>query len=121
MTRLLTQTLFFCHKNSFKLSVKVTNLHVRLHCVLIIDQGRSDFRVAFTMSLCTLKRKRTLVKFAIRSHMDLKLGIQALRSYLKLTCEYGRHILSNTNVSPVKDNGKNYMKVRAPWGSSSFA
>ena len=46
--------------------------------------------------------------------MALKLGSQALRSYLKLACEYKLHILPNTEVSTAKDHGKNYMKVRPP-------
>ena len=45
--------------------------------------------------------------------MALKLGDQALRSYLKLACEYKLHILPNTEVSTAKDHGKNYRKARA--------
>ena len=40
--------------------------------------------------------------------------MHALRSYLKLICEYELHSLPNKNVSGAKDHGKNYMKVRAP-------
>ena len=78
------------------------------------DQGRSDFCVVFTMSLCTLESKRTLIKFAISSHTALKLGTQSLRTYLKVTCEYELHILPNTKVSTSKDHGENYVKVRPP-------
>ena len=35
-------------------------------------------------------------KFATCDHTTLKLAIQALRSYLKLTCEYEFHIQPNT-------------------------
>ena len=34
-------------------------------------------------------------KFAISAHVALKLGRQALKSYLKITCEFRLHILSN--------------------------
>ena len=76
------------------------------------DQERSDFCVVFTMSFCTIESKQTLIKFAISTHTALKLGIQALRSYLKLTCEYELHTLSNAKVGAAKDHGGNYMKVR---------
>ena len=56
--------------------------------------------------------KTNVNKFAIWSHTSFKLNKQALRSYLKLTCEYEFHILPNTKVSAAKDHGKNYMKVR---------
>ena len=39
--------------------------------------------------------------------MALKLGIQALRSYLKLPCGYDLHILSNTKVIVAKDQREN--------------
>ena len=45
--------------------------------------------------LCTLM-KIDLSMFAISDHTTLKLAIQALRSYLKLTCEYEFHIQPNT-------------------------
>ena len=54
--------------------------------------------------------KANVNKFAISNHTSLKLGIQALRSYLKLICEYEFHTLLNI----AKDHGKNYMKVRPP-------
>ena len=37
-----------------------------------------------------------------------------MRSYLKLTCEYELHTLSNGKVGAAKDRGENYMKVRPP-------
>ena len=49
------------------------------------DQGRSDFYVVFTMSLCALGLKTTVNKFAISNHAASILGAHALRSYLKLT------------------------------------
>ena len=75
-------------------------------------QERSDFYVVFTMNLCALQSKQTLNKFAILTHTAWNLGIQALRSYLKITREYELHTLSNAKVSAAKDHGKNYMKVR---------
>ena len=44
--------------------------------------------------------------------MALELATEALRSYLKLPCEYELYILSNTKVSTAKGHGENYMKVR---------
>ena len=40
--------------------------------------------------------------------------MHALRSYLKLSCEYELHSLPNKKVSGAKDHGKNYIKVRPP-------
>ena len=42
------------------------------------------------------------------------LGVHALRSYLKLICEYELYSLPNKKVSTAKDHGKNYIKVRPP-------
>ena len=78
------------------------------------DQRRSDFYVVFTMSLCTLGLKQLFDTFAISNHTALTLGVHALRSYLKLICEYELHSLPNKNVSGAKDHGKNYIKVRPP-------
>ena len=50
----------------------------------------------------------------ISNHTALILSVHALRSYLKLICEYELHNLSNKKVSGVKDHGKNYIKVRPP-------
>ena len=71
------------------------------------DQGRYDFHVVFTMSICALELETDAIKFAISSHAALKLGIQVLRSYLKLIYEYELPILPNTNVGSAKDHGKN--------------
>ena len=58
-------------------------------CMLITlkmaDQERSDFCVGFTMNLCTLE---TNVKFAISNQLD----VHALKSYLRLICEYELYI-----------------------------
>ena len=51
-------------------------------------RGRSDFYVVFTMSLCALELKQNVNKFAISSNTALKLGKQALKSYLKISCEF---------------------------------
>ena len=50
-------------------------------------------------------------KFAISNHTALILGVHALKSYLKLICEYELHNLPNTEGSAAKDHGKNYEKV----------
>ena len=56
---------------------------------------------------------KTIVnKFAISNHTALILVVHALRSYLKLICEYELHSLPNKKVSGAKDHGKNYIKVR---------
>ena len=46
--------------------------------------------------------------------MALKLRIQALRSYLKLTCENNLHILSSTKVCVAEDHGEKCRKIRPP-------
>ena len=78
------------------------------------DKGRSDFCVASTMSLCTLKLKQTLISLLLSHHKALKIDIQTLRSYLKLIHEYDLHTLPNTKVSAEKDHGESYMNVRPP-------
>ena len=66
------------------------------------------------MSLCALKLKHIVDKFAISNHTALILGVHALRNYLKLTCEYEFHILPNKKVSVAKDHGESNIKVRPP-------
>ena len=56
------------------------------------------------MSLCALELKQL---FAISNHTALILGVPALRSYLRLSCEYELHSLPNKKVSGAKDLGKN--------------
>ena len=48
----------------------------------------SDFYIVSTMSLCALGSKTVVNKFAISNHPALILVVHALRSYLKLICEY---------------------------------
>ena len=50
-------------------------------------------------------------EFAILNRVALKPAIQALRSYMKLTCENELHVFSDTKVSVAKDVGENYMNV----------
>ena len=50
--------------------------------------------------------------FAISNHTALILDVRALRSYLKLICEYELDGLPNKKVSGAKDHGKNYIKIR---------
>ena len=69
----------------------------------LADQGRSDVCVVFTMSLCTLELKQTVI--SLLCHTALKLGEQAPKSYLKISCEFQLHILSNKKVSAAKDYG----------------
>ena len=76
------------------------------------DQGRSDFYVVFTMSLCALGLKTIIKKFAISNHTALILGVHAFRSYLKVVCEYELHSLPTEKVSAQRIMVKNYIKVR---------
>ena len=59
--------------------------------------------------------KTNVNKLAISTHVTLKLGIETLISYLKLTCEYDHELitLSNAKDDDERDHGENYMKVRA--------
>ena len=77
----------------------------------MVDQGRSDFCIVFTMSLCALELKQTFRKFAISNHTAFTLGFQTLRSYLELTYEYELHLLPNTKVSAIKDHGENFFII----------
>ena len=43
--------------------------------------------------------------------MALKLGKQAVRNYLKLTCQYKLNIFADTKVSAAEDHGENYTNV----------
>ena len=52
------------------------------------DHGRSDFYVVFTMSLCAFGLKQLLISLLFQIRTALILGVRALRSYLKLICEY---------------------------------
>ena len=70
-------------------------------------------KVIFDESLRTWI-KTIVNKFAISNHTALILAVHALRSYLKLICEYGLHIMPNKKVSGAKDHGENYIKVRPP-------
>ena len=76
----------------------------------MVDQGRSDFYVVLTRSHTRIKTN--VNKFAISSHTVLKLGIQNLGSYMRLTHEYELDILSNTEAGHAKVHGENYMKLR---------
>ena len=63
--------------------------------------------------LCTLT-ETNVNKFSISNHTALKLEVQALRSYLRLICEYELYILPNKKASAAKYHGENYMKDRPP-------
>ena len=49
--------------------------------------------------------------FTISHRLALILGVHALKSYLKLICEYELHSSPNKKVSGARDHGKNYIKV----------
>ena len=78
------------------------------------DQARFDFFFSFYHESMRTCIKTTVNKFSISNHTALTLRVNALKSYLKLICEYELHSLPNKKVSGAKDHGKNYMKVRPP-------
>ena len=65
---------------------------------------------------------KTIVnKFATSNHTAFILGVHALRSYLKLSCEYELYILPNKIVSPAKDHDKKLHQGQTAPGPPSFA
>ena len=101
-------------QNAYEKSEQVITLKM-------VDQRRLDFYVVLTMSLCILESEQISVnKFTILSQTILKLGIQNLGSYMRLTCEYELDILSNPKVSLAKIHGENYMNLRLLLGLPSF-
>ena len=52
------------------------------------DQGRSDFYLVFTKSLCKLRLKHRIKtpvnKFAISSHTALIMGVHALKEFVNM-------------------------------------
>ena len=87
----------------------------------IIDNYAKDGGAEEVWLLCSCYHEslrtwiKTIVnKFAISSHTALILGVRALRSYLKLICEYELHSLPNKKVSSAKGHGRSYIKVRPP-------
>ena len=77
------------------------------------DQGRSDVCVVFTMSLCALEFKQTIMSLLFQVIRLSKLSKQALKSYLMITCEFLFHILRNKEVSAVV--------VKTTWNSDLAA
>ena len=61
--------------------------------------------------------KTVVNKFAISNHTVLIIGVYALRSYLKLICEYELHSLTNKKVSGRKDHGKTTSRSDRPWSA----
>ena len=84
------------------------------HHLSRFDQSQNIPESGYWLLIACVKH---INKFAISSRTALKLPIRALRSYLKLTCEYELHISSNTKVNAAKDHGENYMKIRRPWSA----
>ena len=81
----------------------------------------TNFRDIWICLLCSFYHeslrtwiKTTANKFAVSDHTALISGLLAVRSYLKLICEYKLRSLPIKKVSGAKDNGKNYFKVRTP-------
>ena len=88
-----------------------------VHC---IDDYAKDGGPGEVWLLCSFYHERlriwieTIVNKFVSNHTALILGVHALRSYLKLICEYELHTLPNKKVILAKDHGKNYIKVRPP-------
>ena len=94
---------------------------LKAHTPARIDDYAKDGGPGEVRHLCSFHLEslhtwiKTIVnKFAISNHTALILGVHALRSYLKLICEYELQSLPNKKVSGAKDHGKNYIKVRPP-------
>ena len=61
---------------------------------------------------------KTIVnKFAVSNHTALILGVHALRSYLKLICEYEPHSLLNKKVSGERIMVKTTSRSDHPWSA----
>ena len=78
-------------------------------CISKLTSYHRQYRYCHTVELMSLKSKRWETFCNV---LSLILSIQALRSYLRLICEYELHNLSNTKVNTAKDHGENCMKVR---------
>ena len=66
------------------------------------------------MYLCAIELETNVGKFPVLNHAALNLGVQPLRTYLNLACEYEVHTLPNKKVSAAKDRGESYIRVRPP-------
>ena len=76
----------------------------------IADQRSSDFRVVFTMSLCALELKWTLISLLFKSY-----GFEIRCTSSEKLFESNLWISApNKTVSIAKNHGKNYMKGRPP-------
>ena len=82
-------------------------------------QGRCDICVVFTMTWAQHSWIETNVdKFAILSHTTFKLDKQALRSYLKLTCEYEPNILPKIQIQiKIQKLERQRIMVKTIWRS----
>ena len=80
--------------------IKLITINVLLYEDKPIDDYAKDGRPEMVWHLCSFYQeslrtwiKTVLNKFAISNHTALILGVYALRSYLKLICEYELHSL----------------------------
>ena len=109
-----SQTQCNAHLRGYKiciLPIYIARLTITLK---MADQGRSDFYVVFSHDSLRTWIKTIVNKFAISNYTPLILGVHALRSYLKLICEYELHSLPNKKVSRAKVHDKNYIKIKPP-------
>ena len=77
------------------------------------DGGPEEVRLLYSFYHESLRTwiKTIVNKFAISNHTALMLDVYALRSYLKLICEYELHSLPSKKAGGARDHGKNYIKV----------
>ena len=73
------------------------------------------------MSLCELELRKNVYKFGLSNRKTLKLCINALRGYLKLSFEYELDIFPNTKVGAAKDHAENLHQGQTSSGPSAFA
>ena len=77
------------------------------------EHKRFDFRVVFTMSLCTLELKQKLICLLFQVAQQINCSSEKLfEADFQIWALYLTN--SNTKVSAAKDHGENSMKVRPP-------
>ena len=81
------------------------------------DKGRSDFYVVFTKRSLRTWIKTTVIKFVISNHTALISGVHALRSYLKLICEYELHYIPSKKLVAQRIMVKTTSRSDRPWSA----
>ena len=104
--------------------VEFINLNSDESLVLLIDDyakngGPGEVRLSRTFYHKSLHTwiKTTVNKFAISNHTALILAVHALRSYLKLICEYETHSLPNKKLVAQRVMVKTTSRSDLPWSA----